>query len=214
MTAWPEFDFDPAIWIELPAIWCEETWPDHRAWARDLAESCWGDFDVDPGEYEVDNLALTLALFAEKLQPDQVPGQHFFLHLPDPRMMPLHVSFDLWDAEGEREAALREMTNADDPDAVEPPVVETFTTEHLGEGLRTLRYCPFDPGPDRPPDPGALFASLNYAWRIDAYATDVRLASSCPDLARLIQIIDDIDTLARGIRLVPDTDDLEHVASP
>lgn len=121
MTVRLDFDFDPAIWIELPAIWCEETWVDHRAWARDLAECCWGDFDVEPGEYEVDNLALTLAMFAERLQPDQVPDQHFFLHLPDPRMMVLHVCVNLWEAEGEREAALRDLTNADDPSAVEPP---------------------------------------------------------------------------------------------
>lgn len=88
---------------------------------------------------------------------------------------------------------------------MEPPIIEAFATEHLGEGLRTLRYCSFDPGPDHPPSPGALYATLGYAWRVDEHDTDVRLFSSCPDLARLIQIIDDVDFLARGIRIVPDT---------
>ncbi|MGH3874367.1 MAG: hypothetical protein ACRDSR_23180 [Pseudonocardiaceae bacterium] len=208
MSGWPEIDYDPAVWIELPMVWDEQTWPDHRAWARDLAEASWGDSGLVPAEYQVDNLALTLALFAEKLQSGgPLPAQHFFLHLPDPRMMPLQVCLGVWDAAGERDAALRELTGADDPEAVEPPLVEVFPTEHLGDGLRTLRYCPFDPGPGHPPDPAAIYATLNYAWRVDGHGTDVRLFSSCPDLARLIPIIDDIDALARGIRIVALTED-------
>jgi len=214
VSGWPEIDYDPAVWIELPRIWCEETWPDHRAWARDIAEACWGDSGLVPGEHEVDSLALTLAMFAERLQSGEQPAQDYFLHLPDPRMMPLQVCLGTWEAEGERDVALRELTGADDPEAVEPPVVDTFATQHLGEGLRTLRYCPFDPGSGHPPGPGAIFAALSYAWRVDEHDTDVQLSSSCPDLARLIQIVDDVDTLARGIRIVPDTDEPEHDASP
>lgn len=203
MSGWAEIDYDPAVWIELPRIWCEETWPDHRTWARDVAKEFWLASGLVPEEHAVDNLALTLAMYAEKLQSGELPAQDFFLHLPDPRMMPLQVCLGVWDAEGERDATLRELTGADDPEAVEPPVVESFATEHLGEGLRTLRYCPFDPGPDHPPAPGALYAALNYAWRVDEYDTDVRLFTSCPDLTRLVQIIDDVDALARGIRIVP-----------
>ncbi len=210
MSGWPEIDYDPALWIELPRVWCDQTWPDHRAWAREIAEACWGDSGLVPGEHEVDSLALALAMFAEKADSGELPAQDLFLHLPDPRMMPLQVCLDLWDAEGERDAALRELTGADDPDAVEPPVVEVFPTEHLGEGLRTLRYCPFDPGPDHPPAPGALYATLNYAWRVDEHDTDVRLSASCPDLARLIQCVEDIDALARGIRIAPSTEVPEH----
>ena len=206
MSGWPEVDYDPATWIELPRIWCEQTWPDHRAWARDIAEGCWGDSGLVPGEHEVDNLALTLAMFVERERPEEMPNQDIFFHLPDPRLMPLQVYLDVWDVEGERDAMLRELTWADDPGAVEPPITEAFATEHLGEGLRTLRYCPFDPGPDHPPAPRALYATLSYAWRVDEHDTDVRLFSSCPDLARLIQIVDDVDSLARGIRIVPDTE--------
>jgi hypothetical protein len=207
VSGWPEIDFDPTVWIELPMVWCEATWPDHRAWARDLAEACWDDSGLMPGEYQVDNLALTLAMVAERIQSSQLPAQHFFLHLPDPRIMPLQVCLGVWDAAGERDATLRVLTGADDPDAVEPPVVDVFPTQYLGNGLRTLRYCPFDPGPGHPPDPGAIYATLNYAWRVEQHDTDVRLFSSCPDLARLIQAIDDIDDLARSIRIVPLTEE-------
>jgi len=210
VSGWPETDYDPAVWIELPRIWCEDTWPDHQVWARDIAEACWGDSGMTPGEGELDNLALTLAMFAQRLQSGELPAEDFFLHLPDPRMMPLQVCLGAWDATGERDAALLELTGVEDPDAVEAPIVEVFTTEHLGKGLRTLRYCPFDPGPDAPPAPGALYASLNYAWRVDEHNTDIWLFTSCPDLARLIQSIDDIDTLARGIRIVPDTEESER----
>lgn len=203
MSGWPEIDYDPAVWIELPRVWCEETWPDHRAWARDIAEACWGDFDLAPGPYAVDNLALTLALYAEKVESGDLPAQDFFLHLPDPRLDPLLVSLGTWELEGERDEALRELTGADDPEAVEAPIVEPFATENLGRGLRTLRYCPFDPGPDHPPDPGALYATLNYAWRVDEHDVDVRMFSSSPDIGRLIQVVDDIDGLARGVKIVP-----------
>ena len=53
VSGWPEVDYDPAVWIELPRIWCEDTWVDHRSWARDIAEACWGDSGLVPGEYEV-----------------------------------------------------------------------------------------------------------------------------------------------------------------
>lgn len=201
MTAW-WVEHDPAVWLRVPPFWGEQNWPDHRAWARDVAEACWGDFGLDPGEGEVDNLALALAAYAEKLQSGELPAQDFYLHLPDPRMVPLAVNLGVWDAEGEQETALRALSNADDPEAIEPPIVETFSTEHLGEGLRTLRYCPFEPRPDRPREPGALYASLNYAWRVEEYESDVRLFSSSPDIGRLIQVINEIDELACGIHLV------------
>ncbi|MGH3708618.1 MAG: hypothetical protein ACRDRQ_11050 [Pseudonocardiaceae bacterium] len=172
----------------------------------DIAEECWDGSGLVPGEHEVDNLALTLAMFVERVrpEPEEEPNLDIFFHLPDPRLMPLQVYLEVWDVEGERDTTLRELTWADDPEAVEPPVVEAFATKHLGEGLRTLRYCPFDPGPDQPPAPGALYATLSYAWRVDEHDTDVRLFSSCPDLARLIQIVDDVDSLARRIRIVPE----------
>jgi hypothetical protein len=197
-----EVDFDHGVWIELPFVWGEDTWPDHRDWARELAEASWQDSGLTPGEFDVDNLALTLAMFAEKLPPGELPAHHVYLHLPDPGMMPLQVGLGVWDAEGEREAALRHLAGADDPDAVEPPIVEEFSTPHLGSGLRILRYCPLDPGT------GALYAALDYAWRVEEHATDVRLFASCPDVGRLLQAIDDIDELARGIRVVPDVPDL------
>lgn len=102
MSSWPEVDYDPAVWIELPSIWCEATWPDHRSWARDIAEACWGDFDLAPGPYAVDNLALALALYVEKVESGDLPAQDFFLHLPDPRLDPLLVSLGVWELEGGR----------------------------------------------------------------------------------------------------------------
>ncbi len=175
MSGSAEVEYDYGVWIELPFTWGEDTWPDHREWARQLAEASWRDSDLTPGEFDVDNLALTLAMFAEKLQPGELPAHHVYLHLPDPRMMPLQVGLGV--------------------------CVEEFSTPHLGSGLRTLRYCPLDPGT------GALYAALDYAWRVEEHGTDVRLFASCPDIGRLLQTIDDIDELARGIRVVPDVPD-------
>ena len=54
-------DFDADIWIGVPGEWSEETWPDHRDWAREVAEIVWA--GADPiGGHGPDHLALGLAM--------------------------------------------------------------------------------------------------------------------------------------------------------
>ena len=79
---------------------------------------------------------------------------------------------------------------------IEPPIIDDFTTAHLGQGLRVLRYWHGD-------DEGEVAAGLGYAWRSEQYETDLRLFTATGDLARLQQAIPDIDELARQITVVP-----------
>jgi hypothetical protein len=194
--SWIEVDFDPAVWVEMPSEWTDDTWPDYRDWAWEAAKAVWADSGQAPGEYGIDQLALAFVMLAER--EDKALSSLTYLHVPSPTDIPLPVGLKVFERAGEREAALRVMANADDPEAVEPPIVEEFATESLGTGLRTLRYLTL------PEQPDTLVGALNYAWRVDEVDTDIRLWTSCPDLSRLIGAIDDIDTLARGIRVGQD----------
>jgi len=192
-VSWIEVDYDPAIWVEMPSEWTDGTWPDYRDWAWDTAKAVWADSGLEPGEYGIDQLALAFAMIVES--EDKALSSLTYLHVPEPTDIPLAVGLKVFECEGERATALRVMANADDPGAVESPIVDEFTTTSLGSGLRTLRYL------TPPEQPDTLVGALNYAWRVDEIDTDIRLWTACPDLSRLIGAIDDIDTLARSIRV-------------
>jgi hypothetical protein len=66
-----------------------------------------------------------------------------------------------------------------------PPVVDTFTTDRLGDGLRVR--CHLD---------GVIM--LYYAFRVDDLATDLRVFAGCPDEDRLGRMLPDADELVRN----------------
>jgi len=109
-------------------------------------------------------------------------------------MMPLVLYVGIWESDGERDAQLRMLTHADDPGVVEPPIVDEFSTDRLGTGLRTMRY--------RHLDDGSLYAGLSYAWRSAEYETDLLLFTSSEDLGRLQRAIPDMDEFARAINVI------------
>lgn len=197
MTLYANVDYDEAIWLEIPPWWGPETWPDYRDWAREMAQLWWDDSGLRPGEYQVDNLALTLAMCAERFgfpEPDETIELTTYLHLPDPRVMPLPVEVWVEEAPGLTAA---ECAVVVDPVAIRPPQVEEFPTPNLGRGLRALRYRPVEPGP-----PGAQYATLRYAWEIEDHDAVVVMAVSVPDVPRLLGAADDIDEFARRITWV------------
>jgi hypothetical protein len=90
---------------------------------------------------------------------------------------------------------LRALTRADDTDTARPPIVDTFSTEKLGSGLRTLRH--------KRHEDGSLYAALRYAWRCEEYETDLQVWASSDDLGRVQGAIGDIDEFARAISVIP-----------
>ncbi len=126
-----------------------------------------------------------------------MPCNFIFIHLPDPRLIPLPVNYRIFRMDGEPEQTLRMLIHADDADAVEPPIIDEFTTDRLGRGLRTLRYLQHHDG-----DSESLFASLNYAFRSEEHETDLRVWAVSPDLGRLQLAQPDIDTLVRATTII------------
>ncbi|WP_432119110.1 hypothetical protein [Streptomyces sp. bgisy032] len=194
-------------WIRVPLMWPEPGLEDveeaqtPEAWARYFAKGCWEDFTLEkPEPGEVDLLTNILLMYALRA-PSAFPDFEVFLHLPNPRELPLPAYVDLVEIEeGEdRRTALRELTHADADYAVEAPIVEDFDSPHLGSGLRVLRYYQAE-------DSNEVHVGLRYAWRYEkgTEAADVLIILADPDAGRILRALDDVDEFARTIRISPD----------
>ena len=178
-------------WVPCPPFFPDGE--DRKSWAAESAE-LW--FSSGPySRKEAGRLAAMLAGIHQDLYAAGHCHQAF-IHLPDPRMIPLPVQVGVWAMDGERDQALRMLSNADDPAAVEPPTVEEFTTERLGTGLKVQRRRPgaLGPGTD---------VYLDYAWRSEQYETDLRMFTFWTDTGRIAAARDDLDDLARALDIVP-----------
>ncbi|MEV8596617.1 hypothetical protein [Streptomyces sp. NPDC052012] len=184
-------DYDPSLWLEIPPRWDDESWEDIGAWASDSARLLWQSHGADPGEGGIPFLAGTLSRCAEAFSPERFDTR-VLLHISSPTSMPLPVFTAVRPAVGDREATLRALVRADDPDAVEPPVVEAFPSEDLGEGLRALRYV-------RQDDAREVLAGLSYAWRNEDIGTDTVLWTATDDIAQVLRAAKDIEQLTREI---------------
>lgn len=197
LRGYVDADCDIAIWLAIPIWWGPGTpWSDHRVWARALAEESWADCSDRPGEYEVDNLALTLAMCAERFGPDLErpldPFSQTFLHLPHPRSAPLPVTVWVDGIDGD----LRDYVVAEDPDATGPVEVTECVVPALGPGLRAFRRRLIPP--QAAGEPGEEYAVLRYAWQLMDHQVTVVLTCSA-DPASIERTSVDIDALARTL---------------
>jgi len=164
-----------------------------ETWASHYATRCWADSGREYRDPEVASLARTLTTLHEHAY--RVEDAHdAFIHMPDLDSEPLLVMFDAWQAEGDRDTQLRELTHADDETALLPPVVRPFATEALGTGLRTLYYVRRE---------RVIIATVGYAFRSEEYETAVHMRASSPDLGRLKRVISDMDHLAHTTTVMP-----------
>jgi hypothetical protein len=189
-------DVDRDVLQTLTWIPCMPDFPegqDRQSWAAQSAALWWGASGLMHGKRKLDALAAMLSA----IHTDVYAAGHShmtFIHLPDPRLLPLPVQLGIWAMDGERDETLRLLVNADDPEAIEPPTVEEFTTERLGTGLRTARR--------HLGRRGEVHGYLDYAWRCEEFETDLRLFTFSWSPGRLQRAIPDIEALARALFLV------------
>jgi hypothetical protein len=199
---WAKVDYKRTLWI--PCLAAMPDGYDTKRWAREFSAAWWSMSGWPHAENELARLETQLAYIRDNTY-GHLPCQLAFIHLPDPRLNPLPVYLAILAARGERSRRLRLLADADDPSAVRPPIVEEFGTDRLGDGLRVLRHCTDSPGvPDMASgEEPEIYGGLAYAWRSEAYETDLRLFTASPDLGRLQAAIPDIDELARQISVIP-----------
>jgi hypothetical protein len=198
---WVDVAYDKHIWIPIPPGFPQSSGLDIESYASGVAQEWWQNSGLR--HTTVDTARLTALLQAvHEGTYGHIPCHLVWVHLPDPRLMPLVIYLGIFRKAGDRDEQLRALTHADDRDAVEPPIVEEFTTDKLGTGLKTLRYAHLD-GDE------ALYAALNYAWRSEEYETDLRVFTSSEDLGRLQRALSDIDDFARAITMISKDDLLD-----
>ncbi|MEU3895814.1 hypothetical protein [Streptomyces sp. NPDC045251] len=189
--SWPHVDYDTDLWMKIPDAWETTPWKGPKQWARHMSEAWWGDSDLEPTRKDLKALAATLQACAEQF-PGSHPGFDVYLHLPDPRLMPLPVYVGAFEADGDRDESLRALATTEDPYLVEKPLVEDFTTELLGTGLRSLRYTQTEE--DR-----TIVAGVRYAWRAEEAGCDVLVVVAAPDPRRVLGAMADVDAFAERI---------------
>jgi hypothetical protein len=192
---WASIDYDERIWIPCPAVF--QPGIDRETYAAGVARIWWEQSGIGHKPSDVGRLAEMLSVIHQSIW-GKIPCHYALIHLPDPRLMPLVLYVGIWEAAGDENEQLRVLCHADDPEAVERPVAEEFTTDRLGTGLRVIRYRHL-------PD-GALYAGLAYAWRSATYETDLLLNTSSEDLGRLQRAIPDIEDLARATNIISQAD--------
>lgn len=198
--------FDPDLWVVIPSHWGPETWAGPQRWAEDMAQLLWAGLEAGPDGIRRSEIELAShADFYGGPKPD-VPFEVLtYLHLPHPATLALPVQVWVDDLNG---LTAGQGAEVDDPSAVEAPIVEAFTTEHLGAGLRALRYRQYDTSPDGESGPLALYAVLRYAFEIPTEDAVLIVNATDTDLGRMTQAIDDIDTFVRQIRWAHEPQDL------
>lgn len=112
----------------------------------------------------------------------------------DVRDTPLPVCATIGPSQGPREETLRALAEADDPNAIERPVVTSFRSERLGEGMTAFRYLQQD-------DSAHLLACVRYAWQVAEHGADVVMWTATDDVARLMSTSDDLEELARSLTI-------------
>ena len=191
---WPKIAYDKGIWIPCPD-------PEflgaakREKWAKDYATVWWEVSGFKHGKRQVKGLQQALLEIQRGIYATQ-PCHSVVINLPNVNVLPLPVMVATWEAVGDKDTQLRVLVHADEPEAVEAPLIEPFTAEKLGAGLKSQYLQRSSQGPD-------LTGVVNYAWRVEDMETDVRVFTACPDLGRLQAAMADIDQLTNTISVEP-----------
>lgn len=188
-------DYDMSVWIRVPVPeGLPDRWPDLQAWADEVADAVLAE-DADAPE-KAPLLSEYVLGYAHVLNEE--PASFSFLHLRHFEEEAVPAQVFLWDAEdvdpAERDAMLREICQADDPAAIEPPLVEPFTARGLGPGMRVLRYSAADPD-------GQILVGIRFGWFLAEHDLVIELRSYGLDVARILGVRDDLDELAHSIMI-------------
>lgn len=179
--------YDPDLWVALPTGWPFKGHDTATTWVElTLGDICSRSPSITRSRRRHARAVLDyLARWPSE-------GESRFLLAPnlDELTAILRVQY-AW-CEGERESMLRQLVLASDQDAVEPPALERFASEGLGDGWRGVRYSDTD---------GVLEATAVYAFRSEPYDLRISCHVGPPELVPVLMPI--VDAFVHGTSVVP-----------
>ncbi|MFI9616062.1 hypothetical protein ACIHCM_31015 [Streptomyces sp. NPDC052023] len=181
-------DSETLQWFPTPMHWNSDA--EREEWAEMCALAVLSAHEESPKRRRVKNLRKLLAAFVADL-PKLTPAQQAFLFMPDPERTPVPAFVLMAPSEGEAGPALRQIVQADAESAVRPVEVETFTTERLGQGLRSTRFWSTVNG--------QLMASVRFGWRVAGAGVDLCLYMVWSDPGQMAVYSDTIDEFAGSL---------------
>ncbi|PGH48871.1 hypothetical protein [Streptomyces sp. Ru87] len=183
-----ETDSNPEEWLLMPLRW--DSVQERNDWAQGNAELLWRLHKKRPKRRDVRALAVRLDMLAEGI-PGTIPAQQVFLYAPDPRGLPQAFYALYFPAEGDRMESLMTAVQANEASPVRPVEVDMFSTDRLGQGLRSLRYWKTQDN--------ELAVSLNFAWRLERFGFDLSVRTVAFDPGWLAAHLDECDDFIRTL---------------
>lgn len=187
-----EREYNIVNWALLPP---PATTPEHEQVIRPLAETH-AIVARKLGGAPVDRAVKIMLEMREDLYMNWL-GQYLYFYLGPPNFLPLPVMLGVWRVMAPRDDQLRMLAGYDTVDLVEPPILEDFSTEHLGTGIKV--WCVQRHERHRK----KVVGLLGYAFRNEELETDLHLKTMCTDLGWLQAAIPHIDEFVRAISIIP-----------
>jgi hypothetical protein len=196
---------DPEKWIIVPGRWGRR-WKDPQEWSSVVVPVFWGAWgetnpEADrPSPEVVSVTAVKLAALGEKFggfDPNRPFEIRTYLYLPDPHFSAIPTR--VW-VDDRSDLTPEEGAGIDDPDAIDNPTVEQFSTDALGTGLKVTRHGTLDRPRDDIEGTG-IFVAVRYAFAVPNRQAVVTVSVSTNDLARMAAAQADLDEFVRTITL-------------
>jgi hypothetical protein len=185
-------DYDPTKWVLIPPA----DVVDYGDWAARIAHS-WA-VDLDRESDANWPVVLERMLLRAAQSPGAARWDARFAHIVTPRGEAPSIGLTcllMSLPEDEPRGLANALPAPDDPELVEPPVVEVIELHPSVPATRIVRYT-------RGEDDDSVRVELFVTWRGHEHA-DLTLFSSAFDIGRILIMREDVVDLARSISLVP-----------
>ncbi|MFI7018278.1 hypothetical protein [Streptomyces sp. NPDC050164] len=181
-------DSETLQWFPTHMHWNSED--EREEWAELCSLALLHAHEENPKRRRVKALRKQLAAYVANFSK-LTPADQAFLFIPDPDQMPVPAFVLMAESAGDRDATLRQIVQADAESLVRPVEVDAFTTERLGEGLRSTRY--WATADDQ------LMVTVRYGWRVEKEGLDLCFYMVWNDPGHMAAYADAVDVFARSL---------------
>lgn len=184
----------PEGWIGVPEDWPNDTWQSAEDWGAELV----GVLEEDFGEPEPEQRAALRTFLIAFAQNRRDRGSTRGYVSVDGWAGPIYLAdLVLTHRSSVGDTTLEQMAGADDPEAIEKPIIDPFVTNSGLAGLYSVRYL-------NPPEVGGLVVRADYVWPMeDGF---IQLYTSQLDLVAFERVLPRLEALAKTVSVVDGSD--------